>query len=150
MLSEGVARRKNVLTPVAAAADALPFPDDSFGLVTVTFAARNLRSRSGLFASSLGEIRRVLRPGGTFVNLETSQPRLGPVRALLHAYARLGVGRLGRMLTGERDGYAYLSGSIRSFPGARELAGEMLEAGFSAVTWREMMLGAVAIHEAVV
>lgn len=149
MLLEGVRRRgMNVLIPTAASADALPFPDDTFDLVTVTFAARNLRSRSGLFTGSLREIRRVLKPGGIFVNLETSQPSAAPIRSILHAYASVVVGRLGKALTGERDGYAYLSGSIRSFPGPGELASEISEAGFSRVTWRRLMSGVAAIHTA--
>lgn len=151
MLREGVRRRGDGrLLPAAASADALPFPDDTFDLVTVTFAARNLRSRSQLFAESLREIRRVLKPGGVFVNLETSQPAAAPVRSILHTYAGIVVGRLGKALTGEREGYAYLSGSIRSFPGPDELASEMTAAGFSRVTWRKLMFGVVAIHTAVV
>jgi len=147
MLREGVRRRRVCpLIPVAASSEELPFPDDTFGLVTVTFAARNLRSRSGLFRSSLKEIRRVLRPGGVFVDLETSQPRSRLVRSLLHLYAGAAVGRLGRLLTGEKEGYAYLSGSIRSFPGAADLAVEISAAGFSDVSWREIMYGAIAIH----
>ena len=150
MLREGVRRRgAGRLIPAAASADALPFPDASFGLVTVTFAARNLRSRGGLFAGSLREIRRVLRPGGIFLNLETSRPGSAPVRIILHAYAENVVGRLGKMLTGERDGYAYLSGSIRSFPGPAELASEMEEAGFSHVTWKKLMFGVAVIHTAI-
>ncbi len=150
MLREGIRRRgAGKLIPAAASADALPFPDASFGLVTVSFAARNLRSRGGLFAGSLGEIRRVLRPGGIFLNLETSQPGSAPVRGALHTYAEGIVGRLGKMLTGERDGYAYLSGSIRSFPGPGEFASEMEEAGFSHITWKELMFGVAAIHTAI-
>jgi demethylmenaquinone methyltransferase/2-methoxy-6-polyprenyl-1,4-benzoquinol methylase len=150
MLREGIRRRgAGKLIPAASSADALPFPDASFGLVTVTFAARNLRSRGGLFADSLGEIRRVLRPGGIFLNLETSQPGSAPVRIALHAYAGGIVGWLGKMLTGERDGYAYLSGSIRSFPGPAGLASEMEEAGFSHVTWKKLMFGVAAIHTAI-
>lgn len=150
MLREGVRRRgREQLIPVAASADALPFPEASFGLVTVTFAARNLRIRSELFAGSLREIRRVLRPGGIFLNLETSQPGRAPVRSLVHAYAAGVVGQLGKMLTGERDGYAYLSGSIRSFPGPAELASEIEKAGFSHITWKELMFGVAAIHTAI-
>ena len=149
MLLEGVKRRgRNTFVPAAASADALPFPDGTFDLVTVTFAARNLRSRTGLFGGSLREIRRVLKPGGIFVNLETSRPAAAPVRSILHMYAGIVVGRLGKALTGEREGYAYLSGSIRSFPGPGELASEMEDAGFSRVTWRKLMFGVVAIHTA--
>ncbi len=151
MLREGIRRRgSEALVPAAASADALPFPAGTFDLVTVTFAARNLRSRSGLFAGSLREIRRILKPGGVFVNLETSQPEAAPVRSILHTYAGLVIGRLGKTLTGEKEGYAYLSGSIRSFPGPAALASEISEAGFSRVTWQQLMFGVVAIHTATV
>jgi demethylmenaquinone methyltransferase/2-methoxy-6-polyprenyl-1,4-benzoquinol methylase len=150
MLREGIRRRREgTFIPAAASADSLPFPDDSFGLVTVTFAARNLRISGDLFSRSLREIRRVLRPGGVFLNLETSQPGSLPVRSIVHAYAGGLVGRLGRMLTGESAGYAFLSGSIRSFPEPGELASEMEEAGFTLVKWKELMFGVVAIHTAI-
>ena len=150
MLLEGVRRRgEGTLIPAAASADALPFPDATFDLVTITFAARNLRSRSGLFAGSLREIRRVLKPRGVFVNLETSQPSAAPVRSILHTYAGTIVGKLGEALTGEKEGYAYLSGSIRSFPAPGELAAEIEDAGFSRVTWKKLMFGVAAIHTAI-
>ena len=102
MLLEGVKRRgRNTFVPAAASADALPFPDGTFDLVTVTFAARNLRSRTGLFGGSLREIRRVLKPGGIFVNLETSRPTAAPVRSILHMYSGIVVGMLVKALTGE-------------------------------------------------
>jgi demethylmenaquinone methyltransferase/2-methoxy-6-polyprenyl-1,4-benzoquinol methylase len=149
MLREGIRRRgRGRIVRTAASADHLPFDDSSFGLVSVAFAARNLRSRQGLFGSSLREIRRVLEPGGVFINIETSQPSSAPVRAILHSYAAGAVGRLGTILTGEREGYEYLSGSIRSFPGPSELAAEIEDAGFSHVVWRSLTLGVVAIHTA--
>jgi demethylmenaquinone methyltransferase/2-methoxy-6-polyprenyl-1,4-benzoquinol methylase len=149
MLREGIARRgAGKVAAAAAAAEALPFRDGTFRLVTVTFAARNLGSRSGLLEESLMEIRRVLVPGGVFVNLETSQPSSPPVRKILHAYAGRIVARLGAALTGERDGYTYLSGSIRSFHGPEALAAMISRAGFSRVTWRGLTFGVVAIHKA--
>jgi demethylmenaquinone methyltransferase/2-methoxy-6-polyprenyl-1,4-benzoquinol methylase len=148
MLRECAAKRGGGISATAASAGALPFPDGTFGLVTVTFAARNLASRKGLLEDSLTEIKRVLRPGGIFVNLETSQPSWRAARKILHAYAGGIVGRLGAVLTGERDGYAYLSGSIRSFYGPEELAELIRGAGFTTVSWRGLTFGVVAIHKA--
>lgn len=148
MLEEGRRRRPgSSAVPVAAGADALPFESGTFGLVTITFAARNLDSRRGLLVASLREALRVLRPGGTFLCLETSRPPLRPVRWLMDLYTRI-VPAAGRLLTGEGAGYAYLAGSIRRFHGAPSLAGVIESAGFAGVGWERLLLGAAAIHTA--
>ncbi|MDD3642662.1 MAG: class I SAM-dependent methyltransferase [Candidatus Krumholzibacteria bacterium] len=150
MLLEGRRRRPAALArAVAAEAASLPFRDGTFGLVAVTFAARNLDSRPGLLEASLAEICRVLRPGGVLVNLETSRPAAAPARWALDLWAGRAVPLIGRLLTGERAGYVYLSSSIRRFRGADELAAAMLRAGFSGVGRRPLLFGAAAIHTAV-
>lgn len=149
MLGEGRRRRPAALgRAVVADADALPFADETFWLVTVAFAARNLDSRRGLLERSLAEIRRVLRPGGALVNLETSRPAFAPARLVLDGWAARAVPLLGRALSGERAGYVYLSASIRRFRPADELAAMMLRAGFAGVGWRRLLFGAAAIHTA--
>ena len=150
MMREGRRKRgRERIAFVAAAAVALPFPDGAFDVVTISFATRNLNvSRSDLLAA-FREFRRVLRPGGSFINLETSRPPFRVVRAGFDLYARLVVGRAGKFMTGSTAGYAYLSGTLRRFYGAEELSAILAEAGFAGVRARRLSLGVVALHEAV-
>jgi len=124
----------------------LPLADASVDLVTVSFATRNLHLSPDVLAATFREFRRVLKPGGRFMNLETSQPRLRIARALFHAYASVVVRRVGHRLSGSREGYAYLAGSIRTFYGARELSAILREAGFSPVKATPLLFGAAAVH----
>jgi demethylmenaquinone methyltransferase / 2-methoxy-6-polyprenyl-1,4-benzoquinol methylase len=134
---------------VLADAAILPFPAATFDLVTVAFATRNLNlSREALTRTCQG-FHRVLKPGGRYVNVETSQPRLRPVRFLFRAYVKAFVLPVGRRLSGRGPGYAYLSESIPEFYAAEELAGILREAGFSRVTFRRLLFGAAAYHVAV-
>jgi demethylmenaquinone methyltransferase/2-methoxy-6-polyprenyl-1,4-benzoquinol methylase len=129
-------------------AAALPFPDASLDLITVSFATRNLASsRQGLEAC-LGEFARVLRPGGRFVNMETSQPPARLIRWLFHLYVRLLVEALGSRLSRSRRGYGYLAASMLRWPEAPALSRAMLDAGFSRAAHRPLLFGATAIHVA--
>ena len=94
------------------------------------------------------EFRRVLKPGGRFVNLETSQPRWGIVRTLFHAYVVVLVRRVGSRISGSTAGYAYLSTTIPKFYGAEELAAILKEAGFAPVSVKRLLCGAAAVHTA--
>lgn len=134
---------------VAGAAGALPFSDGSFDLVTISFATRNINVSRDALVASFREFNRVLRPGGVFVNLETSRPPARFIRSLLHLYARTVVSRLGSFISGSRTGYSYLDRTLRGFYGVGELASIIGEAGFSDVSFRRLTWGAVAIHRAV-
>ncbi len=126
--------------------DALPFPDGYFDLVTVAFAARNIDRGGDTLVHSFREILRVLRPGGRFVNLETSQPRNPFARMLFRSYVRMLVSRVGGAIGGYREGYSYLSGSILRFHSRDSLSRILREAGFSEVESVPLFLGAAALH----
>jgi len=132
---------------VLSEADHLPFPRNTFDLVTVSFATRNLHLDRGRLILTFEEVRRVLKPGGWFVNLETSQPSLSIVRKAFHVHVALWVRPVGSLLSGSRDGYAYLSHTIPRFYRAEELAGIMREAGFVEVSFRPLLFAAAAVHK---
>jgi demethylmenaquinone methyltransferase / 2-methoxy-6-polyprenyl-1,4-benzoquinol methylase len=146
------ARTKRFAAPasfVLAEAKRLPLPDASVDLVTVSFATRNLAPSREILAAAFREFHRVLKPGGRFLNLETSQPRNRLIRAMFHAYVALGVKRIGYGISGSRAGYAYLAASMRGFYGPDELALILSEAGFAPIAIAPLMFGASAVHLAV-
>lgn len=124
----------------------LPFDDASFDVATVAFGVRNLPERERNFR----EVLRVLKPGGRYVVLEFSRPPFAPWRAAYHVYLRLVIPAVGSLLTGgDRASFVYLNDSIRRFPTQSELARELEDAGFSAVEWKNLTGGIVALHTAV-
>jgi demethylmenaquinone methyltransferase/2-methoxy-6-polyprenyl-1,4-benzoquinol methylase len=127
---------------VEADALSLPFPGNTFDLLTVAFGFRNLAN----YESGLREILRVLRPGGEVGILEFSAPRGRVFPALHRFYFRNIVPRLGGAISGDRSAYAYLPDSVDHFPSAEGLAEQMVQAGFRAPTFELWMGGSVALH----
>lgn len=125
----------------------LPFPDRSLDLIAISFATRNLNLNSDVLTRTLAEFRRVLRPGGRFVNLETSQPPSRIVRWGYHLYIRLFVRSIGSRISGSKAGYAYLAHTMPRFYPAEELADLMRRAGFREVTYTRLLFGVAAIHQ---
>ncbi|MDI6807608.1 MAG: ubiquinone/menaquinone biosynthesis methyltransferase [Candidatus Eisenbacteria bacterium] len=132
-----------------AEAGTLPFPDKTFDLVTISFATRNINTSRENLIDRFREFHRVLKPGGRFVNLETSQPRSDFLKKLFHIYIKLLVHPVGRAISGSRAGYFYLSKTIPAFYGAEELADTLHEAGFTDVAFQRLSLGIAAIHLAI-
>lgn len=130
-------------------AAALPFPDGHFDCVGIAFAFRNLTYKNPLTLRYLAEIARVLLPGGRFVIVESSQPRVRLIRKLFHLYLRTFVFRLGYLLSGNRGAYRYLAESAARFYTPDELRKLLLSSGFSRFLSRPLMFGTVAIHIAV-
>lgn len=126
----------------------LPFADNMFDIIIITFATRNLAAASGHLLKSFREFYRVLKPGGWFLNLETSQPPVKFIKRLFHLYVKLTVAPVGRRISGSKGSYAYLSNSIRSFYPAKELTEILYEAGFETVTWKNLLFGVVSLHQA--
>ena len=123
----------------------LPFPDESFDVVTIAFGVRNLPDR----AANFREVHRVLRPGGRYVVLEFSRPPFPLFRMAYHFYLRTVIPFLGGRLTGDRDSFQYLNDAILAYPGQVALAGELHRAGFGEVRWHNHTVGIVAVHVAV-
>jgi demethylmenaquinone methyltransferase / 2-methoxy-6-polyprenyl-1,4-benzoquinol methylase len=126
-------------------AQALTLPDESFDVVTVGFGVRNMPDR----AANFREVLRVLKPGGRYLILEFSTPPFAPFRLAYHAYTRVFFPFIGGLVSGDRAAYRYLNDSIRQFPPQAALATELRAAGFRDVTWRNLSMGAVAVHLAI-
>ncbi len=124
----------------------LPFEDGAFDLVTISFATRNINLNRDVLEACFREFRRVLKPGGCFINLETSQPPSPFVRTLFHWYVKSLVKPVGTALSGSNAGYTYLSRTIPRFYAADELAGILRAAGFDGVRYRRLFMGVAAIH----
>lgn len=145
------ARRKPAFAGIpAVVADvrALPFRDEHFDVITISFATRNINTGKGNLQRSFREFRRVLRERGQLITVETTQPRSPILKALFHLYVRVAVAPLGEILTGSRQGYRYLSGTIRRFYGGTQLAAIMRECGFSSARYQRLLPGIVAVHQA--
>lgn len=141
------AQRKSAHRSAATAlvnADALqmPFADTSLDLITVAFGFRNLAN----YRKGLRELRRLLRPGGCLAILEFSQPPNRVFAAAYRFYSRFILPRIGALLSGDGDAYQYLPESVEKFPGPRDLAREMTEAGFAGVRYTLLSFGIVALH----
>jgi ubiquinone/menaquinone biosynthesis methyltransferase len=126
-------------------ASATGMPDGWADVVTMGWVVRNLGDRRASYA----EMLRVLKPGGRFVCLDSSKPESAILRAGFGVYLRGVMPLVVRLCGGDRDAYRYLADSTERFLTARELADELRAAGFSEVTHRSLMGGAMAIHRAV-
>jgi demethylmenaquinone methyltransferase/2-methoxy-6-polyprenyl-1,4-benzoquinol methylase len=118
----------------------LPFRDGSFDAATVGFGIRNVPD----LEAGLGELARVLRPGGRLGVLEITQPH-GALRRFFRLWFDGAVPLLGRLLPGGAA-YAYLPASVRRFPGPADIAAALDRAGFGAISWRLLAGGIVAVH----
>lgn len=124
----------------------LPFEDNSFGLIAISFATRNLAASPGHLQACLREFHRVLRPGGYFLNLETSQPRHPMIRKLYHTYVQLSVPLIGKMISGKKPPYSFLANSIQKFFSPEEYNEQLKQAGFDSPSVESYLFGAVAMH----
>jgi demethylmenaquinone methyltransferase/2-methoxy-6-polyprenyl-1,4-benzoquinol methylase len=121
---------------------ALPFADDTFDIVTTGFAMRNVTDIEAAFR----EMCRVVRPGGRVVCLEVGRPEWTLTRLLHGLYTRRVVPLLGNLIAGDSDAYTYLPSSMGKFPPPKELAAIMRRAGLRNVRWKQLTLGAAAVH----
>ena len=129
---------------VAGDALRLPFRDGAFDAVTISFGLRNVADP----VAGLAEMRRVTRPGGRLVVCEFSAITIAPADMLYRRYLLQVLPVIARRAARNPEAYEYLAESIVDWPAQRELAGLIETAGWPAVRWRNLSLGAVAVHVA--
>lgn len=132
------------ITLVNGDAMAIPYEDSQFDRATIGFGLRNVPD----YLTVLREIRRVLKPGGVLVCLETSKPNIPVYRQLYFFYFKYVMPLLGKLFAGSYKEYAWLNESTMKFPDRDTLARLFYEAGFTHVTIRSLMGGIAAIHRA--
>jgi len=136
LLDEGL-----VLPTLVCDAEALPFPDGHFDLVSVAFGLRNMTHKD----QALHEMCRVLKPGGRLLVLEFSRVAK-PLEKGYDWYSFKVLPTLGKLVAGDDASYRYLAESIRMHPGQEELKTMMKEGGFGHVDYHNLTGGVVALH----
>src|SRR5271170_2695766 len=129
---------------LAADAQQLPFPDNTFDCLVNGFLLRNVSDLDG----ALREFRRVLKPAGRLVCLDLTHPP-PMLRPLFWPWFRVVVPAVGGLVSGDFDAYTYLPDSLITYPDADRLRNMMLAAGLTNAAYRRMGMGTVAIHTAV-
>ena len=124
-------------------AEALPFPDASFDLVTIAFGLRNVTDKD----AALREMYRVLKVGGQVRVLEFSEVTIDWFKPVYDFHSFKVLPRLGKLFANDPDSYQYLAESIRKHPPQHELKGMMEAAGFSRCKFTNLSAGIVAIHD---
>ncbi|MEV4425069.1 demethylmenaquinone methyltransferase [Streptomyces sp. R-07] len=120
----------------------LPFRDDVFDAVTISFGLRNIQDTD----QALRELYRVTKPGGRVVICEFSHATWAPFRTVYEEYLMRALPPVARAVSSNPDAYVYLAESIRSWPDQPALAGLLQKAGWSKVAWRNLSGGIVALH----
>ena len=129
---------------VAADATRLPFADNAFDAVTISFGLRNIADR----VAALREMVRVTRPGGRLVVCEFATPTNPLFATAYMEYLMQALPRVARAVSSNPEAYVYLAESIRAWPDQAALAHQISSTGWSAVRWRNLTGGIVALHAA--
>lgn len=147
MLTVGRDRLLNegMILPVAVCdAEKLPFPDNYFDLVSVSFGLRNMTHKD----VALSEMYRVLKPSGTLLVLEFSKV-YEPIAPLYDFYSFKFLPLMGKLIAKDAESYQYLAESIRMHPNQETLKQMMLDVGFDQVDYHNLSAGIVALHKGV-
>jgi demethylmenaquinone methyltransferase/2-methoxy-6-polyprenyl-1,4-benzoquinol methylase len=146
MIAEGRRRHGGIpnLSFVEADATALPFADDEFDAVTISFGLRNVVDVD----TALREMLRVTRPGGRLVICEFSHPQSRLFAGLYSFYNDRVLPVIAKVASSNAEAYDYLNESIRDWPAQRPLMARIRTAGWTDVAYRDLTFGIVALHRA--
>ncbi len=143
MLLQGK-KKSSYINPICANGKYLPFKSESVDVVTIAFGVRNITPRFLLYQ----EVHRVLRHNGMFLILEFGSARKKILLGLYNLYLEKLLPTLGRIISGDKEAYSYLSKTIKEFPLAEDLQKEIEKSGFSKVSFFPLTGGIVNIHMA--
>jgi len=142
-----IARRKDSeINFIIGDAGRLPFHDETFDVITISFATRNINVNRENLLNCFREFRRVLKRGGKFFNLETTQPFGRLWRWIFHFYVKVFVKKIGSLISGSEPAYNYLSHTIPRFYDSEELKNILYQSGFSNVSYKRFFPFIVALH----
>ena len=122
----------------------LTYPDNSFDAVTAAFGVRNYENIS----QGLGEMYRVLKPGGHVMILELSVPEKFPMRQLYGLYSKMVIPTIGKLMSKENVAYNYLPASIKVVPRGSEMTGLLERQGFKDAAYRTLTFGICTLYTA--
>ncbi|HHL57860.1 MAG: bifunctional demethylmenaquinone methyltransferase/2-methoxy-6-polyprenyl-1,4-benzoquinol methylase UbiE [Bacteroidetes bacterium] len=122
----------------------LPFENNSFDAVTVAFGVRNFEH----LQKGLGEMYRVMRPGGMVAILEFSKPKAFPFRQIYNFYFKYILPGLGRMVSKNEEAYTYLPESVSAFPEDQAFINELEKAGYSETKQKRLTMGIATLYTA--
>lgn len=143
MLAEGRKRHPELEFVYGDGTD-LPFEDDTFDAVTISYGLRNISDTE----KALSEMRRVTKPGGRIVVAEFSTPTFAPIRVAYQQFLPRVIPALGYLVSSNPSAYAYLAESIAAWPNQQQLAHKFLAVGWQNVEFRNLTGGIVALHRA--
>jgi demethylmenaquinone methyltransferase/2-methoxy-6-polyprenyl-1,4-benzoquinol methylase len=123
----------------------LPFPDDTFDVITIAFGLRNVTDKD----MALRSMFRVLKPGGKLLILEFSKPTSSLLSKIYDTYSFNVLPRLGKVFANDSDSYKYLAESIRMHPDQSTLLQMLNSAGFENTDFHNMTGGVVALHRGI-
>jgi len=122
----------------------LPYDDNTFDVVTVSFGVRNFED----LRKGLGEMNRVLKPGGKLIILEFSYPSKFPVKQLYHFYNSTLLPFFGKIISGSKTAYSYLPESVKAFPEGQNFLDLLGSCGFDRTGQKRLTFGISSLYTA--
>jgi demethylmenaquinone methyltransferase/2-methoxy-6-polyprenyl-1,4-benzoquinol methylase len=123
----------------------LPFEENRFDVVTISYGLRNTAD----YPKALAEALRVTKPGGRMVVVEFSHPTWRLFRTIYTEYLMKALPVIARKTSSNPDAYVYLAESIRAWPDQKGLAAAMEKAGWGQISWKNLTGGVVAVHSGI-
>jgi demethylmenaquinone methyltransferase/2-methoxy-6-polyprenyl-1,4-benzoquinol methylase len=133
---------ENIIELLNGDSETISFEDNSFDAVTVAFGVRNFQD----LKKGLGEIKRVLKPGGRLVVLEFSRPRSKFTKGFYNLYMKIVAPGMGKLFSKNRNAYQYLDESIKKFPEGKNFTAILDELGYKETYCKPLSLGICSIY----